>query len=122
MLGNPYAHGNYGRQRGQRVKEVAKTSINAENGGSSLLFPFLVLEAKAEKGTHGFEHIEVQSSLPVMEALRLQYYLMKINGNTVEVPGDPLVWSFANRGEDWRIYAGYVVEDVGLPHYVSFGT
>ncbi|KAI9668201.1 MAG: hypothetical protein M1821_001021 [Bathelium mastoideum] len=117
LLRNPYPHGDRGQHRRELVREVVKTSINPENGGSPLLFPFLVLEAKAGKGAHGFEHIEAQSALPIMEALRLQYDLMKTRGNTVEVPGGPLVWSIATRGDDWRIYAGYVIENEGLPHY-----
>jgi hypothetical protein len=34
-----------------------------------------------------------------MRAINLQYELMKVPGNTVEVPKDPLVWFLTNRGE-----------------------
>jgi hypothetical protein len=126
LLGHPYVHGEYEGLHRPSLKKIVKTSINPDVGGAQLLFPFLVLEAKVEKGKEGFEHAEVQSALPIMEALKLQYDLMKVPGNTVEVPGGPLVWFLANRGEHWRVYAAYVVEDNERPTYVSlcerFGT
>jgi hypothetical protein len=69
------------------------------------------MEAKAENSREGFDYAEVKSGLPIIGALKCQYEMMKIAANTVEVPGGPLVWFLANRGEDWRIYAAYAVED-----------
>jgi hypothetical protein len=90
---------------------MIKTSINSKKDGSPLHFPFLVMEAKAENSHEGFDYAEVKSGLPIIAALKCQYEMMKIAANTVEVPGGPLVWFLANRGEHWRIYAAYVVED-----------
>jgi hypothetical protein len=118
LLQKPYVHGASGENQPRFVGDI-KNCINPENGGSPLLFPFLVLEAKSEKGAIGFERIEAQSSLPIFQCLKLQYELMKITGNTVDVPGGPLVWFFANAGENWRVYAGYIIERDDVPKYVS---
>jgi hypothetical protein len=119
LLDRSYAHGDRGTSKRRPVREVARTSINPDNGGSPLLFPFLILEAKQENSITGFDGAEVQSSLPILEALKLQYDLMKVTGNSVEVPGGPLVWYLAKRGEDWRVYAAYVNEHEGSPKFVS---
>jgi hypothetical protein len=116
LLKKPYAEDTTGL--GRSVKDVVKVAINRDNGGLPLLFPFLVLEAKSGEG-NGFERVEVQSALPIMEALNLQRSLLTTPGNTANIPDDPLVWFFANRGEDWRVYAAYIVEQEELPHYVS---
>jgi len=78
-----------------------------------------VLEAKGEKSAEGFEHMEIQTAFPIKNALQLQYDLLKTRGNTMDVPGGPLVWFLANKGEDWRVYAAIVYEEEGRPNYVS---
>jgi hypothetical protein len=98
---------------------VINVSVNPDNGGGPLLFPFLILEAKCEKGAQSFEQMEIQTAFPIMNALRLQYDLLKTRGNTMDVPGGPLVWFSANRGEDWRVYAAFVHGEEGRPNYVS---
>jgi len=92
--------------------------MNVENGGEPLLFPFLVLEAKSEKSPENFEHMEIQTAFPIKNALQLQYDLLKAKGNRMDVPGGPLVWFLANRGEDWRVYGAVVHEEDGRPNYV----
>ncbi|OCL07705.1 hypothetical protein AOQ84DRAFT_294587, partial [Glonium stellatum] len=82
-----------------------------------LLFPFLVLEAKGEKGTENFGHMEIQTAFPIKNALELQYNLLKTHGNTMDVPGGPLVWFLAYRGEDWRVYGAVIYEEEGRPNY-----
>jgi hypothetical protein len=82
------------------IEDVVNISMNADNGGEGLLFPSLILEAKGEKGAEGFENIEIQTSFPIKNALELQYDLMKTPGNTQDPRGGPLVWFFANHGED----------------------
>jgi hypothetical protein len=120
LLQRSYAHGTFEDSQRPTLKELLKTSINREKGGEVLHFPFLILEAKAEKGSDGFKSIEVKTALPIMQALNCQYELMKIPGNTAEVPGGPLVWFFANRGEHWRVYAAYIIEnEEEKPTYVS---
>jgi hypothetical protein len=119
LLQRPYAHGTLQDSQRPILKDLFKAGLDAKTGGV-LHFPFLVLEAKSEKGSDGYKSIEVKNALPIMHALNCQYKLMKIPGNTVEVPGGPLVWSFANRGEHWRVYAAYIIEDEEeKPTYVS---
>ena len=90
LLQKPYAHEDRGDYQQRLVRDTVKTSINPDNGGFPLLFPFLVLEAKPDNSASGFERNEVQSCLPILEALKLQYDLMKVIGNTVDVPGGPV--------------------------------
>ncbi|KAL3464330.1 hypothetical protein BJX64DRAFT_95106 [Aspergillus heterothallicus] len=64
-------------------------------------FPFLVLEAKSEKGTVGFESIERQTAFPIRAMLGIQKSLE----TGVDLPQIlPLVWFLANRGDEWRVY------------------
>ena len=85
----------------------------------TLHFPFLIHEAKSEKSANNFEEIEIQTALPIKRALYIQQIFKETRGNTVDVPGGPLVWFTANRGETWRVYAGTVYEDDGRANYVS---
>jgi hypothetical protein len=67
------------------------------------LFPFLILEAKSEKSSNGFNDIQTQTAFPILALLKLQEDLL------AQVPdGDvadgPLIWFFANRGDSWRVY------------------
>ncbi|KAH4013756.1 hypothetical protein HBH98_194300 [Parastagonospora nodorum] len=115
-LRKEYAHGSRpGAQ--QLVSEVFRTSTNPDNGGVPLHFPFLIHEAKSEKSANSFEEIEIQTALPIKRALQIQHTLKELPGNTVDVPGGPLVWFTANRGETWRVYAGTVYEDDGRTNY-----
>lgn len=66
-----------------------------------MYFPFLVLEAKSEKNSVGFESIERQTVFPIRAMLDLQRNLEAASN----VPFDPLVWFLANRGDEWRVYA-----------------
>jgi hypothetical protein len=119
LLQEPYAHDDPQQQPPRLIEDVITTSMNLENGGDPLLFPFLVLEAKGEKGPQNFEHMEIQTAFPIKNALKLQYDLLKTRGNSMDVPGGPLVWFLASRGEDWRVYGATVYEEEGKPHYVS---
>ncbi|KAL1592242.1 hypothetical protein SLS60_011319 [Paraconiothyrium brasiliense] len=97
------------------VEDVIDISLHHDNGGSQLLFPFLVVEAKSEKGASTFEQMELQTCFPIQNCLQLQLELLETQGNTIDVPGGPLVWYFAYRGEDWRLYAGHVEVKDGKP-------
>ena len=63
--------------------------------------------------------MEIQTAFLIKNALQLQYDLLKTQGNTMDVPGGPLVWFLANKGEDWRVYTAVVYEEEGRPNYVS---
>lgn len=65
-----------------------------------VLYPFLIIEAKSEKGSPGFESIENQTAFPIRTLLKLQYDLAMASGRDVR----PLVWFLANQGDDWRVY------------------
>ena len=118
VLQEYYAHDESSQATPRPLEDVLDFSVHPDNGGDPLLFPFLVVEAKSEKGNGSFEHMEMQTQFPIRDMLQLQYRLLKMRGNNMDVPGGPLVWFFANRGEDWRVYGGYVHEEDGRPNYV----
>lgn len=64
-----------------------------------VLFPFLVIEAKSEKGGRGFEAIEAQTAFPIRAFLDLQIQLR----TATEVHLDPLVWFLSYQGDEWRV-------------------
>lgn len=83
-----------------------------------LLFPFLIIEAKPEKMSVGFEEARIQTALPIWGLLKLQESLsgevsQKSDGAT------PLVWYFASRGDSWRVYGCYITQ-TQPKNYVSF--
>jgi hypothetical protein len=75
-----------------------------------LLFPFLVLEAKREKTSDGFEEIQTQTAFPIWELLQLQEG-MRANTSQGAYSTAPLVWFVANRGDNWRVYGCYITDE-----------
>ncbi len=71
-----------------------------------VLYPFLIIEAKSEKGSPGFESIESQTAFPIRTLVKLQDDLQ----NTCGISINPLVWFLANQGDEWRVY-GSVLDD-----------
>jgi hypothetical protein len=122
MLQSQYAHDDPSHQPPRLVEAVVKTTLNPDTGGSPLLFPFLLSEAKRESSAEGFEQMEIQTCFPIKHALQLQYDLLHTHGNTMDVPGCPLIWFLANRGEDWRVYAGHVQVREGRLKYVGINS
>ncbi|KAF4632991.1 hypothetical protein G7Y89_g5141 [Cudoniella acicularis] len=72
-----------------------------------LIFPFLISEAKTERGD-SFDACERQTAFPIWKLLRLQEELQIRAKQLLSEQGGPLVWFFANRGEDWRLYGCYL--------------
>ncbi|PVH99819.1 hypothetical protein DM02DRAFT_415682 [Periconia macrospinosa] len=78
-----------------------------------MVYPFLVIEAKKGDNSPGFRSIERQTAFPIRRFLHIQDELrnrfMGNHGprnNEVEYRCEPpLVWFFANIGEEWRLYA-----------------
>ena len=71
-------------------------------GTSDMLYPFIVIEAKqAESSGASFGSILRQTAFVVRTCLRLQQNLVTETNGKVQC----LVWSFANIGEEWRLYA-----------------
>ena len=69
-----------------------------------ILYPFLIIEAKSEKGSPGFDSIESQTAFPIRTLLQLQDKLALQTGTKI----NPLLWFLANQGEEWRVYAAVV--------------
>jgi hypothetical protein len=67
-----------------------------------VLYPFLIIEAKSEKRSPGFESIETQTAFPIRTLLKLQKDLSTASGISLK----PLVWFLANQGDEWRVYGG----------------
>ncbi|PMD34539.1 hypothetical protein L207DRAFT_467194 [Hyaloscypha variabilis F] len=118
LLEKTYSHEDSTVSRSRSLEEFLQLSIHPDNGGDPLLFPFLIFEAKGGMGAESFMHMEIQTAFPIKHALKLQYDLLKTRGNTMDVPGGPLVWFLANHGENWRVYAAFVYEEEDRPNYL----
>jgi len=86
-----------------------------------IIFPFLVCEAKSEQSTDGFGDIEVQTKFVIHTLLKIQEGLQNESAkHGISPPTCPMVWFFAYRGADWRIYICYTEKDKkGNSRYVS---
>ncbi|KAJ5655918.1 hypothetical protein N7507_007868 [Penicillium longicatenatum] len=67
----------------------------------NILFPFLVLEAKAENNSC-FSSVERQTALPIKRLVDVQKSLRE---TCKGLPDTALVWFLAFRGEEWIVYA-----------------
>jgi len=68
-----------------------------------LLMPFLIVEAKADNSSDGFDNILMQTAFPIWALLRMQENLRDLTtGYSSQT--SPLVWFIANRGDCWRLY------------------
>jgi hypothetical protein len=83
-----------------------------------ILFPFLIMEAKPEKSSPGFEEIQVQTGFPILALLNLQKYLREKMAITTHAP-TPFVWFLASRGDMWRAYGCYITQRDDRQTYVS---
>lgn len=74
-----------------------------------LLFPFLILEAKSEKSSDGFEQIQCQTALPIKVLLQLQDGLQR---KTIQISSSgPLLWFLSCRGDTWRVHGCYIRDE-----------
>ena len=93
-------------QSGMTVRDSIRVSPFRDTDiGASLIFPFLILEAKSEN-SDGFEQIQCQTAFPIQALLQLQDNLQHkaINVSTPE----PFLWFIACRGDMWRVYGCYI--------------
>ena len=90
-------------QPSQTVGSVLEISP-FRNVGEPLLFPFLILEAKSEKGSDDWDSIEKQTAFPIRTLLKLQQDLYEYTIEKSRWHDGPLVWFLSNKGEDWRVY------------------
>ena len=87
------------------IEDGVRCSPFKTGGEEPLLFPFLILEAKSEKGADSFSSIEKQTAFPIRTLLKLQEDLG--DKSTVYSEG-PLVFFFSNKGEEWRVAGCYI--------------
>jgi len=82
-------------------------------------FPFLVLEAKSEKGADSLMDAELQTAFSIRELLLIQENLRLAAGEDADGHADPLVWFLCNKGEDWSVSIGYIETEKDCKHFVS---
>ncbi|RDL40397.1 uncharacterized protein BP5553_00376 [Venustampulla echinocandica] len=86
-------------------------------GGESIVFPFLVLEAKSEKSRDGFGDIEAQTAFTIRQLLKLQEDLRRATRKDSKWESGPLVWFLANKGALWRVAAAHIEHKNGVQYY-----
>ncbi|OQV10921.1 hypothetical protein CLAIMM_14842 [Cladophialophora immunda] len=102
-------NGRYRRYIGAAPSQLMHTCLKEK---SSLLYPFLVLEAKREQDAPGFQSIGQQTAFPIRRMLQTQQSLLQKAAESISEPPeylvDPLVWFLCNQGEIWRLYAAVI--------------
>ena len=88
--------------------------------GDMLLFPFLVVEAKSGTSDSDWYSIQMQTAFPIKAFLDTQDRLRRATGRRSKWHAGPLVWFFANKGEDWSLSGAYMEQ--GGPRAGTSGT
>ena len=101
---------------GQELREALECGPFNEPR-DQVLFPFLVLEAKCERGDC-FDDVEIQTAFAIKKLLDIQFKVKKANGSKTQWQSGPLVWFLSNRGDEWRVAAAVVEERGSELHYV----
>lgn len=97
-----------------------------DQNGDELLYPFLVLEAKSSTSDCDWYSIQMQAAFPIRTFLETQHRLRTAADSLEQSQSAPLVWFFANRGEDWRVSVAFMAEGrqrpntIGHTDYVSY--
>jgi len=102
-----------------RLVEETVTTSPFRNVGEPLLFPFLILEAKSEKGVDSWSSIEEQTALPIRSLLKVQQDLGQLSYGADPSRQNALVWFLSYKGEEWRVHGCLIdnrIEDP--PRYV----
>ena len=84
-----------------------------------VLFPFLILEAKSEKGSDSLSDAADQTAFSIRELLELQEGLRIAAGESLDWEADPLVWFLSYKGEEWKVCIAYIDTQNGHKNYVS---
>jgi len=66
-------------------------------------FPFLVLEAKSEKGAESLSRAADQTAFAIRELLLIQEDFRVAAGENAEWDSGPLVWFLSFKGEEWKV-------------------
>ncbi|KAL2127828.1 hypothetical protein VTI74DRAFT_10108 [Chaetomium olivicolor] len=90
--------------QGKPIGENLKTSPFRPDG-EPIVFGFLVIEAKSEKGADAFTDIDVQTAFAIRELLSIQNGLRLAAEEGVNWDAGPLVWFLSYKGEHWRVSA-----------------
>jgi hypothetical protein len=98
------------------IREMVETTV-VNHKNKLLLFPFLVMEAKAEDGK-GLHACDIQTSLPIWKMLRIQEELQAKTKKSLDY-GGPLWWYITYQGKNWQVSGCYTAENRGKPSYVS---
>ncbi|KAI1174434.1 hypothetical protein F4777DRAFT_384632 [Nemania sp. FL0916] len=78
-----------------------------DSEGEPMLFPFLVVEAKAGNALDDWTSVRLQTAFPIYTYLNNQQSLKSATGQKSRWTAGPLVWFFMSRGEDWRLSLAY---------------
>jgi hypothetical protein len=89
-----------------------------KESGRPLMFPFLITEAKHDKGG-SFEKCKMQTVFPIWRLLKMQEELQIQAKNNLDEQGGSLVWFFAYRGGEWRLYGYYTDTNSGHQGQIS---
>jgi len=103
----------------RQVHEVLGLEQPLKQTGDHLLFPFFILEAKSRSSSCDWHSIQMQTAFSIRTLLETQNRLRTITGRQSKWRSGPLVWFFANKGEDWRVYAAYMQPAHAKPHAIG---
>ncbi|RBR04385.1 hypothetical protein FVER53590_27552 [Fusarium verticillioides] len=108
----------YGLQVTDRLSRLLLAAENVRSSpfrqdGDPLIFPFLVIEAKSEKGCDAFTDTQVQTAFAIRELLSIQNQLARAAEEDNEWDAGPLVWFLSYKGEQWRVSAAYIHDQNG---------
>ncbi|KAF5589548.1 hypothetical protein FPCIR_6751 [Fusarium pseudocircinatum] len=103
----------YGLQVTERLSRLLLAAENVRSSpfrqdGDPLVFPFLVIEAKSEKGCDAFTDTQVQTAFAIRELLFIQNQLARVAEEDKDWEAGPLVWFLSYKGEQWRVSAAYI--------------
>ncbi|KAL3461821.1 hypothetical protein BJX64DRAFT_289004 [Aspergillus heterothallicus] len=102
---------------GKTVEDVMKCDIfgkdedDSSDRDSTMIFPFLILEAKRARAPDSLEDIERQMALPAYEMLRTQNRLLE-NCNVTGINRRlPRVWLVSFKAQTWKLYVATMEPD-----------
>ena len=113
LIARIFSHGGKATQ----VRDAIRYTPFRQNS-DPLLYPFLILEAKSEKGQDSFDSIEKQTSFPIRTLLQLQEELQNHCQREPAWQHGPTVWFLANKGDEWRVSASFVEKSGETSSYV----
>jgi hypothetical protein len=81
---------------------------NQPTGEESVIFPFMVAEAKKEDGDN-WDYVNFQTVFPIYTMLSVQWRLLSANAESGhQLEFDPLVWFYSYRGQHWKLHFAYL--------------